>query len=126
MSPDVDPGAVRLPPEQIRFTDVHVEAWPDGRRVRVHASVTPFEQKPSLDFEAVDSRGVPVASATILETLSHRLVITLHLRPSDPSGRYHLRARLYYPEPRLLCDEQDIPFEAHANDNPQQTHESNL
>ncbi|HEX7973527.1 MAG TPA: hypothetical protein VF498_03890 [Anaerolineales bacterium] len=36
-----------LPPDQVRFIDLHVELWPDGRRVRVHAEITPFQQRPA-------------------------------------------------------------------------------
>jgi hypothetical protein len=117
--PNPDPGTVRLPLDQVRFTDVHVEPWPDGQRVRVHISLTPFEQKPSLEFVVVNSQGKQIASATILETMNYRLVITLHLRPVDPSGLYRLYIKLYYPESKIVCEEREIPFEAHLADNPQ-------
>jgi hypothetical protein len=93
-----DPDAVRKPPAEVRVVDLHVEPWPDGRRVRVHLELTPFEQKPNIDLAITSASGEPVATTAIVESMTSKLVITMHLRTLDPSGEYRLEAVVSYPE----------------------------
>jgi hypothetical protein len=105
-----EPPENALPPEKVHFIDVHVEPWPDGRRVRVHASITPFRKRPNLEATIETMDGDLVASASIIETMTPRLVFTLHIRRPDPSGRYTLKALLVYPEKEPV-DQVVITFE---------------
>ncbi len=50
------PG-VGLPPAEVRFTELRIEPWPDGRRLRVHVSLTPFQNKPDLEAMILDEAG---------------------------------------------------------------------
>ena len=89
----------RKPPSEVRIRDLHVELWPDGRRVRVHLELTPFEQKPSVDLTITTSGGDPVAATSIVENMVFKLVITMHLRGvEDPAGSYQVHATVYYPD----------------------------
>lgn len=88
-----------LPPDQVRIEDVHVEPWPDGQRVRVHLTVTPFQKPPSLTARISASDGTEVAMVHIIEAIQIHMVFTMHIRTSHPSDEiFTLGVDLYYPE----------------------------
>ncbi len=105
-----DAETQRKPPSEVRFMDVHVEPWPDGRRVRVHIALTPFEQKPNVHLEITNPAGDLVASTAIVESMIHKIVITMHLRSLDPTGQYHLEAILSYPDLDQPVDRSALDF----------------
>ena len=78
-----------LPAADVRFVDLHVEPWPDGRRVRVHVTLTPFQERPNLLITVFAPSGEEVCSANIIESMEDRFVFTLHLRgePVDAVSR---------------------------------------
>lgn len=81
----------------VRFTELRVEPWPDGQRVRVHVDITPFQRNPNLSAAVTDGAGKEVAHAFIVETAEHRIVFTLHLRGASYPP-YTLTAEISYPE----------------------------
>lgn len=85
-----------LPPEEVRFLDVHVEPWPDGRRVRVHVTLTPFQQPHDLEAAIFDPQGREVSRISIIENIDDHFVVTMHLRDREPQAEYHLDVRLSY------------------------------
>ncbi len=89
-----------VPPEQVRFTDLHIEPWESRDRARLHARLTPFTRPPNIEIELRDPSGVEIASAYIVENIDYDFVITLHLRrqPSEPLSRLSLIARISYPD----------------------------
>lgn len=95
--PPVSPEGA-LPPQDVRFTDLRCEMWPDGQRVRVHATITPFEKRPTLDARILDREGEEVTSTSIIETMDNKLVFTMHLRGRTAPARYTLTATLSYEE----------------------------
>ena len=104
-----------LPPEQVRFTEVRVEPWPeDNHRVRVHIGITPFEKRPNLDSVITDQNGEEVASISIIEAMELKLVFTMHLRIPEITGSYTLTASLSY-EDLNTVDERSINFELQDN-----------
>ena len=110
MFPFDEPPENALPPEKVRFVDVHVEPWPDGKRVRVHASLTPFKQRPNIEAAIETEAGEEIASVSIIESMTPRLVFTMHLRLPEAAARYILKARLFYPEQDPV-DQVSVPFE---------------
>ncbi len=108
MFPEENAGPL-LPPAEIRFTDVHVEPWPDGARIRVHTSLTPFQERPNLLFIITDENGDEVTSSSVIETPMARFVITMHLVGRQPGGQYTLTALLSYPEIDSV-DRREIRF----------------
>jgi hypothetical protein len=112
---DSDTGD-RKPPAEVRILDLHAEPWPDGRRVRVHLELTPFQEKPNLSLVITTRVGDISASAAVIESFTHKLVITLHLRAVDPTGSYRLEASVSYPEidlvDRLAVDFTVLPGES--------------
>jgi hypothetical protein len=119
-----DLNEVPLPPEEVRLRDLRAEPWPNGRRVKVSLEIEPFQKRPSADLVIRNAAGEEVASANILETISRKLEINLHLREANPSGEYTLAVVLYYqkldaygeeggqdnlPEP-LVVDRKQVSF----------------
>ena len=92
------PDEDALPPEEVRFLDVHVEPWPDGRRVRVHVRLTPFQQPPNLEMVILDQQGREVSHISIIENIDFQFVLTMHLRDPEPQPEYRLEVELSYPD----------------------------
>lgn len=97
-----------LPPTEVRFLDVHVEPWPDGKRVRVHVSLTPFQERPNLLITITTPTGEEVCSANIIESMEDRFVFTLHLR-GEPVDEYTLDTQILYAEHGVV-DRRGLTF----------------
>ncbi len=98
------------PPEEVRITELRVEPWPDGQRIRVHITLTPFQQNPNLDAILTRSDGEEVSRAAIIETVENRFVFTLHIRAPEAAGAYLLTATITYPDIGIV-DEQSTSFD---------------
>ena len=113
----LNPPEDGVPPEQVRFEELRPEPWPDGRRVRVHAAITPFLQPPHMAMTITDSEGREVSHVDVIENIDFKLVFTMHIRAEKVSGRYDLTARLFYDDLGEV-DRQTVSFETEAqNDN---------
>ncbi len=97
-------------PQDVRFIELRVEPWPDGRRIRVHLTLTPFQENPSLDVVLADDLGEEIARADIIETAENRIVFTLHIRHQSISSHYQLTANITYPEIGTV-DTKSISFQ---------------
>ncbi len=107
-----------LPPAEVRFSELRVEPWPDGRRLRVHVSLTPFQQKPDLEATIFDAAGEEVSHASIIENAEPRFVFTMHIRAQTISVIYTLTAKVSYQELGTV-DEKSLaygPLEKAEND----------
>jgi hypothetical protein len=101
-----------LPPEEVRFTELRVEPWPeDGRRIRIHLEINPFLQRPNLEVSIFNQQEEEAASIHIIETIETRMTFTMHIRGADPvDGQYTVKARLFYPEIGDV-DQKQVSFE---------------
>lgn len=97
-----DPDDVPVPPEEVRIREFTAAPYPDGRRVKVYLEVTPFLKRPSGEIILKNSDGQIVASANIIETMTRKMELTLHVRGGAPEGDYRIRADVFY---------QDVPKE---------------
>ena len=98
-----------LPPAEVRVTSLKVEPWPDGRRIRVLVSLTPFLERPNLNAAIQDAQGDEVSSAVIVETMDNQMVFTMHIRADDVRGNYTLTISVTYPEIEEV-DRRSIEF----------------
>lgn len=99
-----------LPPLEVRFIELRVEPWPEGRRIRVHLTLTPFQQNPNIDVVLSDASGNDAGQAAIIETAEHRIVFTMHIRSAQLTGPFSLTANISYPEHGVIAT-QSISFE---------------
>ncbi len=104
----------RLPPAEVRFRELRVEPWPDGRRLKVHVSLTPFQQKPDLEATIFDEDGKEVSHASIIENAETRFVFTMHIRAQTVTGAYTLIAKVSYQDFGTV-DEKTLTFESKEN-----------
>ena len=106
-----------LPPEQVRFSELHVEPWPDGRRVRVHITITPFQKRPNLEARIVNKDEEETASISIIETMENKMVFTMHIRGPIDEDPFTLQVRLSYEEQGVV-NQRDLEF--YTSENPDQ------
>lgn len=101
-----DPSEVPLPPAEVRIRQLTADPSPDGRRVRVYFEVDPFQKRPNAELFIVDDDGNEAASVSIIESMSRRMELTMHLRHAH-TGKYILKAMLFYSK----FEGQDTPIE---------------
>lgn len=87
----------RVAPEDTRIQSLEVDPYPDGERVRVSIGITPFRVRPHIEVTLSDAHGDEVASASIVEPMSWKLEMTMHLRGASASP-FTVEARLFYPD----------------------------
>ncbi len=87
----------RVPPEETRILSLDAGPYPDGERVRVQIHITPFQVRPHIELVLTDAKDSEVATASIVEPITPRLELTMHLRGAS-AGPFRLEARLFYPE----------------------------
>lgn len=104
------PSEDALPPQDTRFTELRIEPWADGRRVRVHMGLTPFQQRPNLEAHILDSQGNEIASTTIIENMDIKLVFTMHIRGPEITGPFTLLANIAYQDLGVV-DEGKVVFD---------------
>ncbi len=111
--PDIESPGGRLPPAEVRFADITVEPYSDGRRVHVSLGITPFLERPYIELEIRGGDGQQLATASVVEPMNWKLELTLHLRrPSETpvDGDFVLAARMFYPDMDADVDRREIPF----------------
>lgn len=104
-----DPNEIPLPPADVRIESLTAEPYPDGRRVRVALSVTPFQQRPTLDLTIHNAAGDLVSQASIIESMTRKIELTLHLRGPQPLGAHRLEAVLFYEKRLPAPEDQSAP-----------------
>jgi len=74
-----------------------IELYPieDGQRVVVGLVVTSTHERPNIEIVILTPDGMVVAETFIVEARNVRQIVTLHLRPSDPSLAYTVKAALF-------------------------------
>ena len=100
----------------VRFTQVAVKPYPDGRRVKLNFALTPFEERPSVDMAVTNAEGHQVASLSLIEAMDTEFDFTVHLRGPEPRGEHQMHLTLFYLESdepdaaRQVVDEHQLSF----------------
>lgn len=104
------------PREAMRFEQVAVLPYADGRRVKLTFKFPPFLDRPSVDAWVTDAEGRVVAMMSLIEAMDQDFEFTLHLRHPEPRGAHTLRLVMFYPkagqnlDERQVVDERAVPF----------------
>lgn len=105
------PAENGLPPEEVRILDLRAEPYPqDGRRIRVHLDLTPFEEKPDLQLALTTTSGVEVTSLTVIESIDDRMTFTMHIRTKILEDTYLLKAQVIYKDIGIV-DQKSISLD---------------
>lgn len=94
----VEPEDVPRPKEEVAIRRLAARPYPDGRRVRLDVGLTPFLERPNLEFEAFNAHGESVGTIAVIESMDAEFELTLHLRGPDPQGEHTLRLTVSYPD----------------------------
>jgi hypothetical protein len=121
-----DPTEIPLPPEEVRIRQLQAKPWPDQRRVKVYLEVDPFQERPSAQVQILNTQGETMAEVSVVETMTRKMELNMHLRQQEPEGEYQVQVILYYqqlppvgetePEPpqqlpaRLIVDQKQTIF----------------
>lgn len=92
----VDPQDVPRPRDEVRLRQLAVTPQADGRRLRIDVDLTPFLERPNLDFAVLAPDGGTVARTSVIEADSPRFSLTMHLRGDPSPGEYRVRGTLSY------------------------------
>ena len=90
-----DEAEVPLPPREVRITKVEARPAPDGRRVALLITLTPFLEYPNLEVVLYRPDGEEERSLTVVGTMERHLALTLHVKQPLP-GEYHARVDLIH------------------------------
>ncbi len=102
-----DPTAIPLPPGEVRITDLRAQPLADGRRVKVILELTPFIKRPNGEMRITNSQHQELASISIIETMTHKMEFTLHLRGAELNPPYSLAVEIFYLEVPVGVDPPD-------------------
>lgn len=114
---DSDDAPAPRPRADVRFEELAVRPYPDGRRLKLHFSLTPFQERPSVEATVTNATGVEVAALSLIEAMDTAFDFTMHLRGPEPRGPHTLRLVLFYTagdEPdasRQVVDERSLTFD---------------
>jgi hypothetical protein len=103
-----DEAEVPLPPREVRIIEAAALPAPDGYRVALRLTLTPFLEYPNLEIVLYRPPGEEERSLTIIGTMERELVLTLHVK-QPVAGTYRVQIDLIY-EGEVL-QSRDVFFE---------------
>jgi hypothetical protein len=109
-----------LPRDEVRIQSVTAAPYPDGRRVHIEITVTPFRERPNLEIAIFSADGRAVSTTSAIAIMSFRVAFNLHLRGvADPARDYSVRALLYYENLNAPQDTREVALHIpNAENNP--------
>ena len=82
--------------DKVRFNQLGLFVYEDGRRIAVGFDITPFQERPSIEISVINSAGIDSAKLSVIEAIEPQFNLTIHLRDSEPISPYTIEAILYY------------------------------
>jgi hypothetical protein len=83
-------------PEEVEIAELQVHPLPDGRRVVVQVSLTPFIEYPSFDVTLLRSDGMEERALSVVSTMERTTRLTMHLSRPDLAPEYVARVDLIH------------------------------
>jgi hypothetical protein len=99
-----DAGEAPVPPDEVRIRELDAKPRPDGRRVRVHTALTPFQKRPNIEVLIHNAGGSEVAAVSVVEAIDPAMDFTMHLREAQTGGRYTLSMNVSYADVEAAQD----------------------
>lgn len=84
------------PPEQVEIVEVQARPLPDGRRVIVQVTLTPFTDYPSFDVTLLRPDGTRERSLSVVSAMERTTALTMHLSKPDSASEYIARVELVH------------------------------
>jgi hypothetical protein len=83
-------------PHQVEITDVYVRPLPDGRRILVQITLTPFIEPPNLDVTILRPDGIVERTLSVIGTPDRTSTVTMHLSRPERADEYTARVDLLH------------------------------
>lgn len=93
-----DPEEIPLPPAEVRIRELKAEPWSGGKLIHINLEVDPSQKAPNADLFITNEAGEVLASASIIESMSRKMELTMHLPSGIVGKELNLEARLYFAE----------------------------
>jgi hypothetical protein len=103
------------PPERVEIVEMQVHPLPDGRRVVVQVTLTPFIEYPSFDLTLLRPDGTEERSLSVVSTMERTTALTMHMARPDPTLAYTARVALTHEGRVLQTREASFAVPAPAN-----------
>jgi hypothetical protein len=100
-----NPDEIPLPPAEVRIRELKAEPWSGGKLIHINLEVDPSQKPPNADLFITTLDGEVLASASIIESMSRKMELTMHLPSGAVEKELKLEARLYFAE---IIDEPDL------------------
>jgi len=91
-----DPSEVRLPPDEVTIRSLKTDLWHDKKRLKVFLEVDLCQKRPSAELKVYNPQGKLVADADLIESMTRKMEVNLHLRGDLQPGEYTLEATLFF------------------------------
>ncbi len=104
-----DPNEIPLPPEEVRIRELTAEPWPDGQKVRVFLETDPTQKRPSAELTIIDPQGESISTISIVESMTRKIEVNMHIRSSPIAGDYTLAVSLYFDQIQSETEPEKIP-----------------
>ncbi|MFN2158975.1 MAG: hypothetical protein ACK2U3_00090 [Anaerolineales bacterium] len=119
-----NPDEIPLPPDKVRIREIKAEPLPGGKLIHVFLEVDPSQKAPNADFFISNNEGRVLTSASIIESMTRKMDLTMHLPCEVADKTLKLEARLYFaeiidkagrnqetkPVKRMVVDQTSIQF----------------
>lgn len=89
-------GEAPVPPDEVRIRELDAQPRPDGRRIKVHTELTPFQKRPNIEVLIHNAIGAEVAAVSVVEAIDSKMDFTMHLREPQTGGHYTLSMNVFY------------------------------
>jgi hypothetical protein len=83
-------------PQAVEILEVQAHPLPDGRRIVVQVTLTPFAEYPSFDVTLLRPDGTQERSLSVVGAMERTTALTLHLSRPDPAPEYIARVELVH------------------------------
>ncbi len=83
-------------PEEVEIVKVQAHPLPDGRRVVVQVTLTPFVEYPSFDVTLLRLDGTEERVLSVVSAMERTTALTMHLSRPDPALEYIARVALVH------------------------------
>jgi hypothetical protein len=85
-----------VPPNEVRVRTLTAVPRRDGKRIDVHAALTPFQKRPNIEVAITNAAGDEVAAINVVEAIDPNMDFTMHLREQHSGGHYVVKMRVFY------------------------------
>jgi hypothetical protein len=91
-----DEAEVPLPPREVRIVEATATPAPDGRRIALNVTLTPFLEYPNLEVILFRPDGEEERSTSIIGAMDRHLALTLHIGQPIAGGTYRAQIDLIH------------------------------